>query len=582
MFDNFIHSFFETLNLSINTNVTKINTNKKTNIQLTVTGVSENTHAITLYFRELGFLFGAGELNSNLPEIIFILDGRYETTSHLVNYILNHQRVISKEHRNKNIKTKKSNILIYTPQKLKSQIENLVNKTFEMTKNSDIANIKTINWDIVGLPESEIVTNIKGQVYAFQMYGNIITIHQYRNKLKPEYANMTQEEINKHSKNGHIVSSLEKFPLFCYIPKINKDEFNLYKSIIGEMPIVFLECDYIDDIHYEYSIKENCLHWNDIKEFIEMNNNTKFVLHHFNLMYQKTYLFDFFKQENVYLFVNKYENYPNGMNQTMFDIISGMTKSITINNNSDYEIDISGFSESAKATAFYSRNLGDISFDAGYRYAPFLPTNIFITHCHIDHVANMPKFVIMAINSNKKINIWMSPVMYHRLKKFIKGYVDLHFGEEQDIEKYINKNFVSPNNVYEWGDYLIETFKCDHGTPCTGYGLSKYGNNILCFVGDTSKSLLKSDFGKNILCKYKTIIIECTYIGGIGDDIKGDLKQAKENKHIHWNDLKEYIREYENNNYILCHFSSKYSNDYIIEFFNNCEKYNIIVFVNKF
>lgn len=66
--------------------------------------------------------------------------------------------------------------------------------------------------------------------------------------------------------------------------------------------------------------------------------------------------------------------------------------------------------------------------------------------------------------------------------------------------------------------------------------------------------------------KYPIIMVECTFI------LECDYLKAKEKKHMHWNDLEPIIRSHPNNNFILYHFSKKYTRESIDEFFTLYDK----------
>jgi len=77
------------------------------------------------------------------------------------------------------------------------------------------------------------------------------------------------------------------------------------------------------------------------------------------------------------------------------------------------------------------------------------------------------------------------------------------------------------------------------------------------FLGDTSKIVLENE---NIY-KYKTIMIECTFI------LDEELEQADITQHMHWNYLKPYVEKYPDITFVLFHFSQRYKRTEIESFF---------------
>lgn len=262
-------------------------------------------------------------------------------------------------------------------------------------------------------------------------------------------------------------------------------------------------------------------------------------------------------------------------------------------------LSIKGYSIAALRTNFFIPELG-ILLDAGLS-APYSNLNhIFITHGHSDHCANIPFHIYGAKLSGTKLQVHVPEESVNYIDQFITyGYcISSH------PDSNIPKNELYVNNYYEMqgrktGDiidlkikgfnYFTEVIECYHSIPCVGYGFyevrkklkdeylnlsgKEIGNlkkqNIeinkdvnyyhFVFLGDTSKKIFEN---KEIL-KYKTIIIECTFIS---DD---DYDQAEKTFHIHWKDLLPFVLENKENNFILIHFSQRYKRSEIIQFFES-------------
>ena len=145
---------------------------------------------------------------------------------------------------------------------------------------------------------------------------------------------------------------------------------------------------------------------------------------------------------------------------------------------------------------------------------------------------------------------------------------------------------------------LIKTFKMDHSIDSIGYGVSqvrkrlnpkykdlsgkelgvltKSGDTVneeyvlhqFIYMGDTYITPLVDD---NEIFKYKTIIIECSFI------LDEDYDHAMKKKHIHWRDLRPFIESHPDNEFILIHFSPRYKQSEIIEFFKQFPSLSNIV-----
>ena len=88
-----------------------------------------------------------------------------------------------------------------------------------------------------------------------------------------------------------------------------------------------------------------------------------------------------------------------------------------------------------------------------------------------------------------------------------------------------------------------------------------------CYMGDTDERI----FTNPIIQKYPTIIVECTFL------YDEHLKNAQKDKHMHWSKLKPFIEIYTDITFILIHFSSRYSDDEINDFFKDKKLENMLV-----
>lgn len=274
---------------------------------------------------------------------------------------------------------------------------------------------------------------------------------------------------------------------------------------------------------------------------------------------------------------------------------------------------ICGYSRSALRTGFYIKEL-KIMLDAGPQCLN-KPSHIFITHTHMDHVANLPLTLLETVDYEDKENVCQ---IYgpKNCDKYMNDYITSMFAlnrmEEIDttllsfykiigLDKRDNFN-ITTNNV----KLNIEVFECDHSIPTISYGFSeiksklkdKYigldGKNIkqlksegieiteqkkykkFAYICDTSINVF--ELNPTIL-EYDVIFIECTFL------MENELENAIKTKHIHWIQLKPYIERYSEKTFILFHFSQRYKNTEIAEFFKLVIESgikNIKVWINDF
>lgn len=256
---------------------------------------------------------------------------------------------------------------------------------------------------------------------------------------------------------------------------------------------------------------------------------------------------------------------------------------------------IRGYSRSAFRTGFYVPELS-MMLDAGPQNFN-KPDHILITHTHADHVAGLPMTMIARTPSDVHGNHQFHVYGPAEAQDFLSNYVRAMF----------YANAVSHDvNVYEWFTYYplkaadtfnldikntklsIQVFECRHAIPTISYGLSEIKNKLkdehlglsgkelvalkksgvevthsvqqrkLAYVCDTSIDVfaLNPD-----LLLYPVIFIECTFFG------PDELQQATDTKHVHWDQLKPYVVSNPGVTFVLFHFSQRYSDQEILEFF---------------
>lgn len=107
-------------------------------------------------------------------------------------------------------------------------------------------------------------------------------------------------------------------------------------------------------------------------------------------------------------------------------------------------------------------------------------------------------------------------------------------------------------------------------------GITQYAH--FCYLGDTDHRVLYNSSGgwNEHIAKYRNVIMECTFL----EDI--DAKQAKEKKHALLSRILPFIRAHPHINFMLCHFSMKYKDKEVIDFFNRLNQPNIVPIVTDF
>jgi ribonuclease Z len=256
---------------------------------------------------------------------------------------------------------------------------------------------------------------------------------------------------------------------------------------------------------------------------------------------------------------------------------------------------ISGYSRSAYRTGFYITGL-NIMLDGGPQCFKN-PNHVFITHTHADHIAEIPFTLINDIMDEKS-----KPTLYcpDEAKEYLKQYImqlhntnslkdtsavsDSYYNLVPIVQERAVRRLTLNKQLFE-----LETVGADHSVPTVVYGFSIVKDKLnplylgltssekkelkkttcitvevvekkFCYVLDTSIKVLEDN---PFLLEYPVVIIECTFL--MDDEVKhADLK-----KHIHWLQLKPYVVNNPNVYFILTHFSLKYRDPEIRQFFEN-------------
>jgi ribonuclease Z len=253
---------------------------------------------------------------------------------------------------------------------------------------------------------------------------------------------------------------------------------------------------------------------------------------------------------------------------------------------------ITGFSRAAYRTGFYIPEL-NIFLDAGPQNW-FHPTHIFITHTHIDHIANLP-FTLIDQSPAHFTHLYAPLEAEQHLRRYISSYFELNsLKSEAEVachEWYQFHGYTAPTT---FRISLNKTFLeiavviCDHSIPTISYCFSiikqklkaefsglttreigqlrKSGvtvtEEVVCrsfaFICDTSIQIL-IHFPQILL--YPIVIIECSFL------YPDERVTAHDTKHIHWDDLRPFVVTNPRTVFVLIHFSLRYKEEEILQFF---------------
>ncbi|KAH3756075.1 beta-lactamase superfamily domain [Pelomyxa schiedti] len=278
---------------------------------------------------------------------------------------------------------------------------------------------------------------------------------------------------------------------------------------------------------------------------------------------------------------------------------------------------LTGHSKAAEKTGFRIPELA-LFFDAGVQCYQD-PEVIAITHAHTDHSFALP----MLLTGIHKTPLVMVPVGCGQFfDNFVRSTFELSVCSTDAIhtKELFTLKEVAPTEVVEMQlkgrRFNLEIFRCEHTVPSVGYGLcemrpklkAEYSSldgpalgalrktgvavtepqphRIICFLGDTHHSALlaaglrvDATAPKVGLSLYPVIVVECSYF------LKENSDSAESAKHIHWDALLPFVLANPEITFVLIHFSLRYSDTEIAEFFKAaCAEHhitNIVVWLDE-
>ncbi len=236
---------------------------------------------------------------------------------------------------------------------------------------------------------------------------------------------------------------------------------------------------------------------------------------------------------------------------------------------------VQGFSVAGEATVVQAPEL-DICFDMGYCPRAALASKfVAISHGHMDHVGGLAYYCSQRVFQGMGPGtIICDARLAPAIKRMMDGYIDL----EQQVTPYEIVP-LEPEQEYEIkNNVVVRGFELEHGAPAFGYSviekrsklkpeyvdypqeklreLKERGVEItrileiplMAYLGDTAPcpQLVRED-----VRKAQVVISECTFID------PDHRKRAKIGKHLHVEDIAEWLPVLECSALVLIHLSRR-------------------------
>lgn len=258
-----------------------------------ITGYSKAAYRTGFYIPALSMMLDAGPQNFCKPEHIFI------THMH-VDHVANLPFTLIDATKNP------GRFNIYGPLEAENYLKNYINSMHTLNSLSDVDISTSYTYTGFSLNNSEInyinkkIHGVLFQVGVIKCHHSVPTVSylftEVKKKLKPEYKDLTSNEIIERKLSGTEITSEVEYPRFAYICDTYIKVLTDYPQILT-YPVIFIECTFLYEDEYQNAHQTQHIHWKDLKPYVKSNPQCLFVLIHFSLRYTESQIDEFFQEE---------------------------------------------------------------------------------------------------------------------------------------------------------------------------------------------------------------------------------------------------------------------------------------------
>ena len=142
------------------------------------------------------------------------------------------------------------------------------------------------------------ICNTQYRIKAYNLDHEIETfgygIEEIRYKLKEEYLNLNQFDIEKLKKENIDITEQKNYPILFFCGDMNFTSLNILP--FDNYPLFIIECTFLYDEHIIEARQKKHLHILDLIPFVISYTNTMFIFIHFSNRYHKNVIKDYQKK----------------------------------------------------------------------------------------------------------------------------------------------------------------------------------------------------------------------------------------------------------------------------------------------
>jgi ribonuclease Z len=198
-------------------------------------------------------------------------------------------------------------IKIFCPVEIKNLIDDYIKSMFRLSDaNPDLI---VHGYEIIGVDENtssvEIILGKQPHLLEFFRCMHSVPCIGYglsviKNKLKPEYKNLKQNEIRELKCNGIEITSVVYEKELFFSGDTTHELFDLEKNKkILTFPNIIIECSFILEEDLLNAEEKKHMNWINLKKYVLSNPNTNWILTHFSQKYKKKQIEELFENENI-------------------------------------------------------------------------------------------------------------------------------------------------------------------------------------------------------------------------------------------------------------------------------------------
>jgi len=186
--------------------------------------------------------------------------------------------------------------LVMIPPSIEKEVSNFLNSSFKL----DGGTSNTFKWNPIITPNYK--TKINGKdiyINTYKLDHRVETIGfgiiEIKKKLREAYKDKSGKELGELIKKKVDVKYEVPVPILLFISDTSNTP--LHYLPFDSYKLVIIECTFLLEKDYEDAQIKKHIHWFDLKQYVEINPNTHFILGHFSARYTD----DFLKEKEITL-----------------------------------------------------------------------------------------------------------------------------------------------------------------------------------------------------------------------------------------------------------------------------------------